>query len=502
MKTMKLRVIFGVTIAALMTVMGFASFYVARSVVSHVMTENMRGMVKGELEYLALFEQQGRGDGQEVDGLQNVQLLLKNYTVGNDENSFVAFVEKGKVVAATDSQAQGMSFQDAYGIDVDIATVAQNGHSVQATATSGIDYALYVRSTDGIDIVVGLSMDYVLNAVPALRAVLMVSYAVIFIILFVALAILLDRKVVRAIHLTNVSLEKITAGNLEEEVRVDSSVEFSVLSEGINQTVSSLKEAVRRAEAAAWMERELSIASDIQLAAMPPDMSSVLQRNNNFTLYADIKAAKEVGGDFYDYFLIGEQYLGFVVADVSGKGIPAAMFMMTAKTHIKLYMEQGGDLSEAFDSINEKLCEHNDVEMFVTVFAGIVNLKTRELHYINAGHNPTALLRDGAIEWLRARSGPLVGMIESANYHEQKMSLTPGDLLFMYTDGVTEASNINRERYGTSRLAGVLKQTEGQSVQEVAASVYDEVVAFENGAPREDDITMLLLQWGRSEHER
>jgi sigma-B regulation protein RsbU (phosphoserine phosphatase) len=206
--------------------------------------------------------------------------------------------------------------------------------------------------------------------------------------------------------------------------------------------------------------------------------------------------AKEVGGDFYDFYFVNEDTLAFLIADVSGKGIPAAMFMMNAKAVLKSYAESGLDVNKVFTLGNEKLCEGNDAGMFVTAWMGFLNTKTGEVTFANAGHNPPLVRHaDGSFEYLKARAGFVLAGMEGVKYRKNELQLAPGDVIYLYTDGVTEATNINDELYGEDRLLALLNANKEASMEELCKLVKEDVFAFAGEAPQFDDITMLALKY-------
>ena len=226
-------------------------------------------------------------------------------------------------------------------------------------------------------------------------------------------------------------------------VDVRSNTEFSSLSDDINSTVTTLKRYI--AEAAARIDKELEYAKQIQLSALPTNFP----KDEDYSIYAQMMAAKEVGGDFYDFYKLNDTTVAFLAADVSGKGIPAAMFMMTAKTIIKDLAESGMTVNDIFTKANEKLCENNESGMFVTAWMGILDLTTGNLQFANAGHNPPVLKRrDGSFEYLKTRAGFVLAGMEGVRYRVGELTLYPGDRLFLYTDGVPEATNADNKLYG------------------------------------------------------
>ena len=207
-------------------------------------------------------------------------------------------------------------------------------------------------------------------------------------------------------------------------------------------------------------------------------------------------AARQVGGDFYDYFELGSGRVGFVVADVSGKGIPAALFMMAAKTEIRGAMETNADLAQAIGIANRSLCEGNDAEMFVTVFAGVLEYETGKLTYVNAGHNKPLVMRGGEWSWLTERSGPYMGSFDWVEYKQFETQLAPGDEVFAYTDGVNEAFNSEGELYGNDRLEAFLSSHSELHPRQLLHALRADLDGWSFGTEQSDDITMLALMLG------
>ena len=320
-------------------------------------------------------------------------------------------------------------------------------------------------------------------------------YILLLFIVYVFLSALLERVVVRGIEKTNTTLEKITEGNLNEKVDVHSNLEFVSLSNGINTMVDTLKEAI--AEAAARLDKELEFAREIQHAALPR-IFPPYPNKNEFDIFASMTAAKEVGGDFYDFFLLGHNgsHIGIVIADVSGKGIPAALFMMSAKTLIKNFAETGMSPAEIFYHTNEKLCENNEAGMFVTAFMGILEIETGKFTYVNAGHNPPLIKRaDGGFERMTLKPGFMLGALDSFAYQQSETCLDGGDTIFLYTDGVTEAQNKNLELFGDDRLHDVLNENADKAPKGLLTAVHEAVAAYVDGAEQSDDLTMLALTY-------
>ncbi len=320
-----------------------------------------------------------------------------------------------------------------------------------------------------------------------------VAEALIFSVLFLLLYLFIKKHIVRDLREVNSGLAKITNGNLNTVIDVQTSEELSSLSADINATVDTLKRYI--AEAAARIDRELQFASDIQHAALP-HIFPPFPNHQEIELFASMQAAKEVGGDFYDFYMLEGEKLVFLIADVSGKGIPAAMFMMSAKTLIKSYAEAGKDAAETFRLTNEGLYLGNDAGMFVTAWMGILDLGDGTLEFVNAGHNPPILCRaKGEVAYLKTRPSFVLGGMEGIKYRKERVTLSPGDTLYLYTDGVTEATDCQTALYGEGRLLSLLETKRDRSPEEICTEIMRDVERFAGDTPQADDMTMLCLSY-------
>lgn len=311
--------------------------------------------------------------------------------------------------------------------------------------------------------------------------------------LFILIFYLVRKLVVRNIHKINESLSAITDGNLDTVVDVRSHLEFDSLSNDINATVDTLKRYIKEAEER--IDAELAFAKAIQHSALPT-VHPLYDNRKEFDIFASMHTAKEVGGDFYDFYFIDEDHLAFLIADVSGKGIPAAMFMMRSKTIIKSYAESGMSVEEVFTLANEKLCEGNDAGMFVTAWMGILNIRNGKVLFANAGHNhPLVKHSDGTFEYLKSRAGFVLAGMEGVRYRKNELVLEPGDAIYLYTDGVTEATDLNEELYGEDRLHSILEKYKDETMEVICSEIKKDVDLFAGEAPQFDDITMLALKF-------
>lgn len=260
------------------------------------------------------------------------------------------------------------------------------------------------------------------------------------------------------------------------------------------RTRSLLEKQAADSSARQRIETELNVATQIQ-ADMLPRIFPAFPERKEFDIYASMTPAKEVGGDFYDFFLVDNDHLAMVIADVSGKGVPAALFMVIAKTLLKNAVQMGLSPKQALEKVNDQLCENNEAEMFVTVWLGIYEISTGKLTAANAGHEYPALRRrNGAFGLIRDRHGFVLAGMEGVRYREYELTLAPGDVLFLYTDGVTEATDSTNTLYGTDRMLEALNSLPGAVPQQLLDVVKGSIGRFVGSAPQFDDITMLAFQ--------
>lgn len=237
---------------------------------------------------------------------------------------------------------------------------------------------------------------------------------------------------------------------------------------------------------------ELNVATQIQASMMPgiyPDFAD----QPEFEIAALMQPAKEVGGDFYDFFFVDENHLAIVMADVSGKGVPAALFMVIGKTLIKDHTQPGRDLGEVFGEVNNILCASNSESLFITAFVGVLDLTTGEFPYVNAGHELPFICHEGSFEAQRIAPGFVLAGLEDMRYQAGCFTLAQGDKIFQYTDGVTEATNAGNHLYGMQRLYDILNKESNGSPKEIIRAVKRDIDEFVGDAPQFDDITMLCL---------
>ena len=329
-----------------------------------------------------------------------------------------------------------------------------------------------------------------------------ITTAIIVLISLILATLFTYRRVISPIKLISSEADDFVGNNtkISEKLKtVKTGDEIQTLSEslyqmeiGINEYIDNLKKVTAEKER---IGAELNVATQIQ-ADMLPRIFPPFPEKSEFDLYATMDPAKEVGGDFYDFFLIDEDHVGLVMADVSGKGVPAALFMVIAKTLIKNRALMGGSPSEVLAYANDQLCEGNEAELFVTVWFGILEISTGKGVAANAGHEHPAIRRkDGQFELVVYRHSPAVATMEGIPFKQHEFELHPGDSLFVYTDGVAEATNAHDELYGTDRMLEALNRNPDATAEELLKTVRDSIDEFVGDAPQFDDITMLGLNY-------
>ena len=338
-----------------------------------------------------------------------------------------------------------------------------------------------------------------------MREFLVVVVAAIFLVVLAAILVcffFVKRKIVNPINKIR-DASKSMVENLENEDSIDVSVktgnEIEELFDSFKEMYGDVQDYIKKLEGVtAEKERigaELDVAKHIQ-ASMLPCIFPAFPERNEIDIYATMEPAKEVGGDFYDFFMVDDTHLAIVMADVSGKGVPAALFMVIGKTLIKDHTTPGRDLGKVFTEVNQLLCESNSEELFITAFEGVLDLVTGEFVYVNAGHEmPFICKAGGDFEPYKIRAAFVLAGMEGMKYRAGSMTLEPGDKIFQYTDGVTEATNINNELYGMERLGEILNKVKAGTPHDILPAVKKDIDSFVGEADQFDDITMLCLEY-------
>lgn len=330
-----------------------------------------------------------------------------------------------------------------------------------------------------------------------------VLVTVVFVIVFMLLYMLyLYRFVVRPInqiaqcagafvennnHISS-QLSEITTGD-EIQILAES---FMKMENDIENYINNLTKVTAEKER---IGAELDVATNIQKSMLPSIFPAFPERKE-IDIYATMNPAKEVGGDFYDFFMVDDRHLAIVMADVSGKGVPAALFMVIGKTLIKDHTQPGKDLGEVFTEVNELLCESNSEGLFITAYEGVLDLVSGDFRYVNAGHEiPYICKKNGKFEPYKIRAGFVLAGMEGMRYKCGQMQLDVGDKIFQYTDGVTEATDKDNELYGMERLTAILTENSALPPSALLPKVKEDIDRFVGDAPQFDDITMLCLEY-------
>lgn len=318
---------------------------------------------------------------------------------------------------------------------------------------------------------------------------------VIFWIIFVVLSQLIQRFVIDGIDEINHSLEIITQGDLDEVVDVRKNPELSTLSDGVNAMVHALRQSNEKEKKR--IRRELEFARAIQISSLPTIFPPFPERTD-LELFARMDTARAVGGDFYDFFFINENELILMIADVAGKGIPAALYMMDAKALIKGLGDSGMGLSAIFQRANEMLCKKSAKGMFMTAWLGAIDFETGLLRFVSAGHVPPMLKSQGGeYQALKYKTGFVLGGMEGVEYPIHERQLAEGDILLLYTDGVTEATDPEENMFGEAQLAEILAESENIAMADLLQYIKNQVDLFADGSEQADDITMMAVQFLR-----
>ena len=357
----------------------------------------------------------------------------------------------------------------------------------------------YVCVDISMDKVVNDRHDFLSNCI-WIMALITIVFAVVYVFLFHRSFIRPIEQMTRAASDFIASREKGTEQDSSiASLHVKTHDELQKLCESLKKMESDLNLHIENLKhVTAEKERigaELNVATHIQKSMLPRIFPAFPDREE-FDVYATMDPAKEVGGDFYDFFMVDERHLAIVMADVSGKGVPAALFMVIGKTLIKDHTQPGRDLGEVFTEVNDLLCESNSEDLFITAFEGVLDLVTGEFRFVNAGHEmPFLCPAGGDFEARRIKPGFVLAGMEGMRYTAGTMTLGLGDKIFQYTDGVTEATNANQELYGMERLTAVLNTVKDKPPHEILPAVKEDIDRFVGQAPQFDDITMLCLEY-------
>lgn len=418
-----------------------------------------------------------------------VESMCNFETVGTNGHNMI--IRQDGTVVSPSADARGNTQSEPGTVNIDnILSMSKENELFLFKMNGTRFFAMYSRC-DGYYLLSVVPRAEVIGSLATIMSITAVLVLLLLTIIFIRINNLTKRLIVNNIKTVNKGLAEITSGNLDTEISVRNNVEFNQLSDGINATVSSLKGYIQKESER--MEQELELARSIQTSAMPNVFPPFPERHD-IDIFASMKPAKQVGGDFYDFFFTDDAKLVFLTADVSDKGIPAAMFMMKAKTIIKSLAQSSLSIENVITSANNILCEDNSADMFVTLWIGMLDTATGELSYINAGHCKPLLRRAGGkFEYISGRADFVVAGEEDVLYHGRTLTLKKDDALFLYTDGVTEAVNANDVLFGEERLKNTLNKKNTATAASICAAVSGDLNAYSDNAPQADDITMLAV---------
>ena len=439
-------------------------------------------------------------EGSDLIGMATVDwelgtILKSILNIKPTPNSFVLFADKinDYVIATTEkgvdnSLMMGQSLKEMKWYSDELKDGVRFNYK-------GVLYVPYIkRLSNGMFLIVNIPfLELFSNAfhhLAVLLSVLLISMIVIVSILYKVL----KKNINQPIDTLTDIAQKISQGDLDRTIYLKEPSELAKLAAAFNKMKTDMKAHLTElAKISAEKEKlasELAIAKTIQDSALPKDFP----KNEYFEIYASMLPAREVGGDFYDFFPVDENHVGLVMADVCGKGITAALYMMSAKTAIKNMLQAGYPLKEAIEKANNSLCNSTAPLMFVTAFIGILDLKTGVVEYINAGHCPPLVRSNNVYKYVDVAKNIVLGVMEGFDFQTETLILSEHDRLFLYTDGVTEAQAKENQFFGEERLLEALNQKE-LSLPQTLEYIYQSIKNFIKKAPQFDDITMLIVEF-------
>ena len=417
---------------------------------------------------------------------EDLSKIAVEMTAGKNDLREITLNGKEYYIVYAPIKATGWSFGAAISKEEVIEPVIRNKEIIEAVTTKNID-----------------ELEKVL-----MNKIILVA---IFMVVILAIVIYVNRKLsdnfVKPIYELSNNVREIAKGDFNKKIDIKTGDEIEHLAACFNAMTGELKTYIENlTKITAEKEKmatELEVAKNIQISMLPHDFNF---NRNDFEIYAMMNAAKEVGGDFYDFYLLDENHLVITIADVSGKGVPAALFMANSKTILKNFamtMVNPDDLSAVMTCANQQLCENNKEKMFVTVFMGMLDLKTGEFIFVNGGHNPPLIYRksENHFEYLKLKKSCILGIKKKLSFNQQSIQFESGDMIFLYTDGVTEAMNSQRKQYTSSRLQNFLDDTDDNiSLETLLEIVRKDIKNHTGDAEQSDDITMVALRFRSGEN--
>ena len=409
------------------------------------------------------------------------------------ENSFALFGDKthNTIIASTDPYFENLSL-----LGKPLNTLPwynENLKQITYFTYHGKKYIPYVKNLDnGMLLIICIPkrelFRVLIQHVVIVFALFMLAGIFISVLLYTGLKKYIDKPIEKLTELAH----EIGEGNLNKEIKIEKPLEFAQLAKTFNTMAHDIRDITKERQS---IESELSLAKDIQASSLPNVFPPFPERRE-FDIYAGMEPAKEVGGDFYDFYFIDDKNFMFLIADVSGKGVPAALFMMTTKTLINYIAQSGLPPKEMIETINRKICENNRQGFFITMLTGIVNVETGKVTMINCGHNlPLIRHENSDFKYLELESNIVLGAFGSAEFNVFEGVLSPGDIICIYTDGITEAVNVSDEQFGEERLLNTINTFKDGDVESIQYGIKTRVKEFAEGVAQSDDMTMLTFKY-------
>ncbi|MBQ7449947.1 SpoIIE family protein phosphatase [bacterium] len=450
-------------------------------------------------------------DGDKLIGLSTVDWELN--TIFEEikemkplEKGFNMYVQKGKI---KDSFSLFASKKDNYIITTDDPNLDNNAlvgktldnipwykdnlYYITYFDYNGKTYVPFVRNTiNGMLLIINIPKSEMFKDIDKFVFNMFIVMAFLGIFIPILVYAGLNRYIINPIDKLTLFVKQIGKGE-DVKIKIEKPTEFKQLASTFDKMTSDIKAITKEKEK---INSELTIAKSIQTSSLPSTFPA-FPNVKEFDIYASMEPAKEVGGDFYDYYFIDKNNnFMFLIADVSGKGVPAALFMMTTKTLINNLSQIGYEPKELIKIINKKVCENNKEGLFVTMFSGIVNIKTGKTYFVNCGHNkPLIKHQNGKYEYLELDNNMPLGVFEDTEFSIYETELKKGDIIFTYTDGITEAINPENEMYGENKLETSLNNIETDNINEIALRVKQNLKEYTKEAPQSDDITILCFKY-------
>jgi sigma-B regulation protein RsbU (phosphoserine phosphatase) len=431
--------------------------------------------------------------------LERLSRYLKDIEVEYD-GSLVLLDNKGIILASPNDLDLFQDVRAVFNIDFEKMYAKDRG-VVTASDEHQERYIVYRESpTLGWKIAFVIPAEQIEKDVKRVLSIIVAVLAISLGLLSLFTILGLEKHIIKHIHTLHKGTEIISrTGDLNHEITIKTRDEIGGLAASFNQMTKDLRKYIEKlteeTRVREKIESELKIAHDIQMSFLPQTFPPFPDRSE-FDLYARIQSAREVGGDLYDFYLIDDNHLCFLIGDVSGKGVPAALFMARTKAVIKSAVGRTISLSDILTSVNKELSLNNEECMFVTLFLGILTIDSGHMVFVNAGHNPPLYIasHQDAV-FLKTTHASALGLDADAEYSEQMITLSENDTLFMYTDGITEAINNQKEFYSDERLHEEVSLQKSSSIQNLVSIIMDSVKTFSTGTTQADDITILCLRY-------